>query len=136
MLICHEAYELLSTAEVMELTRLEYPVLILNKRNMNVVYVHDMYAAEYLDYIGHPKYCAAWLEEPVRIESTQYAPKRTGRPPKTTSPLERLNLKIPPEIKAYLQAAAYRESSPTKTVSLTEYLCELVRADMEKYKDD
>ena len=50
--------------------------------------------------------------------------------------LERLNLRIPPDIKAYLQAAAYRESSPTKTVSLTEYLCELVRADMEKHKGD
>ena len=70
------------------------------------------------------------------VPKVQDAPKRTGRPPKTTPPLERLNLKIPPEIKAYLQAAAYRESSPTKTVSLTEYLCELVRADMEKHKDD
>lgn len=70
------------------------------------------------------------------VQQVQDAPKRTGRPPKTTPPLERLNLKIPPEIKAYLQAAAYRESSPTKTVSLTEYLCELVRADMEKHKDD
>lgn len=70
------------------------------------------------------------------VPKVQDAPKRTGRPPKTTPPLERLNLKIPPEIKAYLQAAAYRESSPTKTVSLTEYLCELVRADMEKHKND
>lgn len=70
------------------------------------------------------------------VPKVQDAPKRTGRPPKTTPPLERLNLKIPPEIKAYLQAAAYRESSPTKTVSLTEYLCELVRADMEKHKGD
>jgi hypothetical protein len=50
--------------------------------------------------------------------------------------MERLNLKIPADIKEYLQAAAYRESSPKKTVSLTEYLCNLVRADMEKHKDD
>ena len=71
MLICHEAYELLSTAEVMELTRLGYPVLILDKRGTDVVYVHDMYVAEYLDYIAHPKYYAAWLEEPVCIESTE-----------------------------------------------------------------
>ena len=70
------------------------------------------------------------------VPKVQDAPKRTGRPPKTTPPLEGLNLKMPPEIKAYLQAAAYRESSPTKTVSLTEYLCELVRADMEKHKGD
>lgn len=55
---------------------------------------------------------------------------------KKGEPLERLNLKIPAEIKEYLQAAAYRESSPKKTVSLTEYLCDLVRADMEKHKDD
>lgn len=136
MMICHEAYEFLSTAEVMELTRLGYPVLVMNKRSTNVVYVHDMLVPDYLYYIAHPECYSAWLEEPVCIESTQDAPKKTGRPPKTTQPLERLNLKIPPEIKAYLQAAAYRESSPTKTVSLTEYLCELVRADMEKYKYD
>ena len=71
MLICHEAYELLSTAEVMELTTLGYPVLILDKRNPAVVYVYDMYAPEYLEYIAHPKYYAAWLEEPVCIESAE-----------------------------------------------------------------
>ena len=71
MLICHEAYEPLSTAEVMELTKLGYPVLILNKRGTDVVYVHDMYVPEYLEYIAHPKYYAAWLEEPVCIESIE-----------------------------------------------------------------
>ena len=71
MLICHEAYELLSAAEVMELTRLGYPVLILNKRSMGVVYANDMYVPEYLDYIAHPKYYEAWLEEPVCIESAE-----------------------------------------------------------------
>ena len=71
MLICHEAYEPLSTAEVMELTRLGYPVLILNQRGTDVIYVHDMYVPEYLDYIAHPKYYAAWLEEPVCIESSE-----------------------------------------------------------------
>ena len=71
MLICHEAYEPLSTAEVMELTRLGYPVLILNKRGTDVVYVYYMYAPQYLDYIAHPKYYAAWLEEPVCIESSE-----------------------------------------------------------------
>ena len=44
----------------------------------------------------------------------------------------RFNLKMPLEYKDYLQAAAYRASSPTKTVTITEYSCELVRADMEK----
>lgn len=71
MLICHEAYELLSTAEVMELAAIEYPVLMLNKRNKDVIYVHDMFVPEYLDYIAHPKYYAAWLEEPVCIESSE-----------------------------------------------------------------
>ena len=44
----------------------------------------------------------------------------------------RFNLKMPIEYKEYLQAAAYRASSPEKTVTITEYMCELVRADMEK----
>ena len=44
----------------------------------------------------------------------------------------RFNLKMPLEYKDYLQAAAYRASSPEKTVTITEYICELVRADMEK----
>ena len=44
----------------------------------------------------------------------------------------RFNLKMPLEYKEYLQAAAYRASSAEKTVTITEYLCELVRADMEK----
>ena len=71
MLICHEAYEPLSTAEVMELTTLGYPVLILNKYKKDVIYVYDMYAPEYLNYIAHPKYYEAWLEEPVCIESSE-----------------------------------------------------------------
>ena len=44
----------------------------------------------------------------------------------------RFNLKMPIEYKEYLQAAAYRASSPEKTVTITEYICDLVRADMEK----
>ena len=44
----------------------------------------------------------------------------------------RFNLKMPLEYKEYLQAAAYRASSPEKVITITEYLCELVRADMEK----
>lgn len=49
---------------------------------------------------------------------------------------ERLNLKIPTYIKDYLQAAAYRESNAKHTVSITEYICDLIVADMEKHKDD
>ena len=53
--------------------------------------------------------------------------------PKAAKPeYYRFNLKMPLEYKDYLQAAAYRASSPTKTVTITEYICELVRADMAK----
>ena len=57
----------------------------------------------------------------------------TQRTPKAPKPeYYRFNLKMPLEYKEYLQAAAYRASSPEKTITITEYLCELVRADMEK----
>lgn len=61
---------------------------------------------------------------------------KAGRNVKYTGPMERLNLKIPAELKAYLQAAAYRASSPTRTVSPTEYLCKLLKEDMEKHNAD
>ena len=69
MLICHEAYEALSTAEGVGLGRLGYPVGVLKKHGAKVVCVNNMYVSDYLDYIAHPKYYAAWLEEPVCIES-------------------------------------------------------------------
>lgn len=48
-------------------------------------------------------------------------------------PLARLNLKIPADIKEYLTIAAAKASiTQRRNISLTEYLCELVRADMEK----
>ena len=56
--------------------------------------------------------------------------QRTQKAPKPE--YYRFNLKMPIEYKEYLQAAAYRASSPEKTVTITEYICELVRADMEK----
>ena len=79
MLICHEAYEPLSTAEVMELAVLEYHVLVLNKRSNKVVYVNSMYVSDYLDYIAHPKYYAAWLEEPVCIDSAEEIERKKER---------------------------------------------------------
>ena len=60
----------------------------------------------------------------------------SGRPAKYAQPLERLNLKIPTDIKDYLYEAAYRESSPRKPVSVTEYLIQLVREDMERHKGE
>ena len=62
--------------------------------------------------------------------------KETMQTEKSEIPLVRLNLRIPEDIREYLQAAAYRESSPKKRVSLTEYLCQLVRQDMERNKTD
>ena len=57
----------------------------------------------------------------------------TQSTPKAPKPeYYRFNLKMPLEYKEYLQAAAYRASSPEKIITITEYLCELVRADMEK----
>lgn len=51
--------------------------------------------------------------------------------------LARLNLKIPAELKEYLTVAAAKASvEQRRNVSLTEYLCDLVRADMERHKDD
>lgn len=68
----------------------------------------------------------------IDTEDTQDT-QDTQRTPKVPKPeYYRFNLKMPLEYKDYLQAAAYRASSPTKTVTITEYICELVRADMEK----
>lgn len=55
---------------------------------------------------------------------------------KKGEPLERLNLKIPAEIKEYLTVAAAKASiAQRRNISLTEYLIQLVREDMERNKD-
>lgn len=55
---------------------------------------------------------------------------------KKGEPLERLNLKIPAEIKEYLTVAAAKVSiAQRRNISLTEYLIQLVREDMERNKD-
>lgn len=46
----------------------------------------------------------------------------------------RFNLKMPMEFKDYLQEAAYRASSPTRTITITEYICNLIAEDMERSK--
>ena len=52
---------------------------------------------------------------------------------KKGEPLERLNLKIPAEIKEYLTVAAAKASiAQRRNISLTEYLIQLVREDMTK----
>ena len=51
-------------------------------------------------------------------------------------PLARLNLKIPAELKEYLTVAAAKASiEQRRNISLTQYLCDLVTADMERHKD-
>ena len=50
--------------------------------------------------------------------------------------LARLNLKIPAELKEYLTVAAAKASiDQRRNISLTQYLCDLVAADMERHKD-
>ena len=52
---------------------------------------------------------------------------------KKGEPLERLNLKIPAEIKEYLTVAAAKASiAQRRNISLTEYLIQLVSEDMAK----
>lgn len=60
---------------------------------------------------------------------------KSGRPSKYEADMQRLNLKIPTEIKEYLAVAAAKESiAQRRSISLTEYLIELIKADMEKNK--
>ena len=60
---------------------------------------------------------------------------KNGRPVKYEDDMIRLNLKIPVSIKEYLTVAAAKESIKKKrTVSLTEYFCDLVKTDMAKNK--
>ena len=71
----------------------------------------------------------------IDTDDTQYTQDTQSTPKAPKPEYYRFNLKMPLEYKDYLQAAAYRASSPTKTVTITEYICELVRADMERHKD-
>ena len=68
----------------------------------------------------------------IDTEDTQDTQDTQSTPKAPKPEYYRFNLKMPLEYKEYLQAAAYRASSPEKTITITEYLCELVKADMEK----
>lgn len=62
------------------------------------------------------------------VPDVQDVPHVQGKPQ-----LERLNLKIPAEIKEYLNVAAAKASiAQRRNISLTEYLIQLVREDMAK----
>ena len=51
-----------------------------------------------------------------------------------STPTVRLNLRVPADVKEWLYEAAYNESTPTRHVSATAYLVELVRADRDRHK--
>lgn len=62
---------------------------------------------------------------------------RGGRPMKYGGEMVRLNLKVPADIKEYLTIAAAKESiAQRRSISLTEYLCDLVAADQAQHKDE
>jgi hypothetical protein len=44
----------------------------------------------------------------------------------------RLNLCLPMDCKDYLEIAAFKESSPSKRVSITSYIVKLIREDMQR----
>jgi hypothetical protein len=50
----------------------------------------------------------------------------------STREVYRMNLKMPVEFKEYLMAQAYRQSNEKHIVSVTEYICNLIREDMER----
>lgn len=80
-----------------------------------------------------------YSQDTPNLQYTQDAQEKRGPGrPKSADPTQwvRLNLKLPTDLRAYLQAAAFRESTPKKICSMTEYLCNLIREDMEKHKDD
>lgn len=66
-------------------------------------------------------------------QNTEGIQTRTGAPAAPVQ-MERINLKIPAYLKEYLQEQAYNESTPRHIVSVTEYLCNLVKKDMEQHK--
>lgn len=70
-------------------------------------------------------------------ENTQYMPESTNAQNTKAVPMERINLKIPAELKEYLTIAAAKASiQQRKNVSVTQYLCDLIASDMEQHKDD
>ena len=69
------------------------------------------------------------------ISGTQSAENTQSTPETPTTKKQeyyRFNLKMPIEYKEYLQAVAYKASSPAKVVTITEYICDLIKADIEK----
>ena len=53
---------------------------------------------------------------------------------KDTKQYYRFNLKLPMAYKEYLQTAAYAASTPQHITTITEYLVNLVKEDMERHE--
>lgn len=74
----------------------------------------------------------------ANTQDTQYTedtPKKKGNHSKYEGiPCSRINLKIPTELKEWVQEAAYEASNAKHTVSITEYICNLIKADKEQHK--
>ena len=60
------------------------------------------------------------------------APRGAGRPRKYEEQMERLHIKLPLEMKLYLQEAIYKDSAPGHMVTITEYIIKLICEDMER----
>lgn len=83
-----------------------------------------------------PQKANLYIQEAQDTQDTQDT-KSTLDVNKEGVPLARLNLKIPAELKEYLTVAAAKASiKQRRNISLTEYLCQVVREDMERHKDD
>ena len=68
------------------------------------------------------------------IQSTAPAQQAPAEPAKEAAKEFRFNAKFPAEFKVYLQEMAWRKSlEEHKTVSVTEYITRLIRADMEAH---
>ena len=70
------------------------------------------------------------------VNNANNTPAKPGRKPKyETEKMERINMQIPKELKEHLTIQAAKATMQRKTpVSLTEYLCELIAADMQRNK--
>lgn len=62
------------------------------------------------------------------MQFTDYKPEKELR-------TERLYFKVTPTIKAYLMTAAWENSTISRRISMTDYVCKLVEDDMQKHPE-
>ena len=63
------------------------------------------------------------------------AGQSTGEKPAAKQEYYRFNLKVPIEYKDYLQEMAWKTRTRDKNVTITSYIADLIRADMEAHPD-